>query len=96
MNTTIKESKKSIPGFPEPIDESEAEVFAKMQKEHQRLFSKTEKQIGDTLYTVYSCVPENCSDEQFQQSCKKRVERLIMNDLDQGLREESKGKQTEK
>lgn len=83
-----EESKKSFPGFPEPIDESEAGVFAKMREEQQRLLSKTEKQIGDTLYTVYSCVPENCSDEQFQQSCKKRVERLIMSDLDHQLLEE--------
>lgn len=82
--------KKSIPGFPEPIDESEAAMFAQMKQEHQRLLRKTEKQIGDTLYVVYSCIPENCSDEQFQQSCKKKIERLIMSDLDQQLREEHK------
>ena len=75
-------TKVPIPQFPEPIDESERELYAKMASEKKRLLSKKEMQIGNTIFTVYNCVHENCSDEQFQESCNKKIERLILSDLE--------------
>ena len=75
-------TKVPIPQFPEPIDESERDIYAKIASEKRRLLSKKEMQIDDTILVVYNCVPENCSDEQFQESCKQKIERLILNDLE--------------
>lgn len=48
-----------------------------------RVMETREKTIGNTTYIVDYCVPSNVTDEQFQQQTKKRIERLISNELEQ-------------
>ena len=87
-----EDEKKPIPGFPEPADDSEREIFARMKQEKRRLWGKDEMQIGNTIFTVYNCVPENLTDEQLQESSCEKLKRLILNGVEQQQWEERMAK----
>lgn len=54
--------------------------------QNQRIFDAYEKQIGDTIYIVYNVVPKDCTDEQIKEQAKKKVERLILNAVEDEIR----------
>ena len=57
-----------------------------MKAEHRCILSKNKYKIGDTIFTVYGCVPENCTDEQIKAQTKRKIERLILNAADEMMR----------
>jgi len=57
-----------------------------LRRNHQRVLGVSEYQIGDTIFTVYDVVPENLTDEQFQQSINKKIERLVLNEAERSIR----------
>ena len=67
------------------IDDGD-QVLQKMKAEHRCILSKNKYKIGDTIFTVYGCVPENCTDEQIKAQTKRKIERLILNAADEMMR----------
>ncbi len=68
------------------MTESDKKMEEKLKSEHKRILNVSEHQIGDTIFTVYNVVPENVTDEQFKQSVKKTLERLILNEAERSIR----------
>ncbi len=84
----MKESKEGVfcfSDFPEPLDE-EDKGLQKMANWKHRLLSKDEYQIGNTLFTVYSSVPDTCTDKDINEQTKEKIERLILNAAEEKMR----------
>lgn len=53
-----------------------------------RVMSTKEYEIDGTIYTVQNIVPANCTDEMFKDWAAKKVERLILNDVESAIQNE--------
>lgn len=47
-----------------------------------RVINETETTIGNTTYIVRGCVPADCTDEQVREQTRKKIERLILTNLE--------------
>lgn len=74
----VEGSRRDIVPYEETVKRAEAQ--------NQRIFDAHEVQIGDTIYSVYSVVPKDCTDEQIREQTKKKLERLIMNAVEDEMR----------
>ncbi len=82
---------------PEPIPQDvidaidttpDEKMLEDLKQNHKRIMSVKKRQIGDTFFTIYSVVPENCTDEQFYASVEEKIKRLILNNVEKALRDE--------